>query len=820
MAWGLREHKTEPDRLGHLLYWQELKGAEDVVWQNDQSLLSTLRYRGPDLESADAYELKALRSRLHAALMPLEHGWMLHVEERKHAAQPYPERQWQQPVAALIDEERRAQVGEAGTHFETSYHMSFTQYTPRTWRGLWEHLWFENIPEGHAQIDALTHYQEDVHRVSSDLQGLFEEATRLSGADLMTYLHSTVSQYDQSYVGVPDPPYYLNRQLTDTAFAPGVTPKLGEQWLRPIIIKNKPRQPGFPGTTYPGILDVLHDLPMQYRAVWRWLPLSYAQANRELNWLENNYRGGRKSVGTLISEWATGKESGKTVQAADNAAEEIKALRALIDEGATKLGYMTMVVLVWDTDFALAEQKAEAVEHALRSRGFLAYRETIDAVGAYLGTLPGDGYHNVERPPITLLNFLDMIPPGSVWAGPLTTPHLQRGPLWVGTARGQTPFRGVLHEGDVGDYIVLGPKGSGKSAFDAMLDAQWMEDDDACVRALDKGGSLRALTHAMEGNWIDLQPKTTRPLQPYARIDDDEERAWAWEWTGDLLEMATIQRTPEVMGEVSAALLALADFGKSYRTMTGLCGLLQSPTLRQALAPYTEGHEFPFLDGDTDWLQLSHWDCFEMETLLDDYPRLVPPVFSFLARRIERALDGRPTKIPIDECHAYFRIPSVAQRQLGWLKTFRRKNAILGFLTQNPLDIRNCPIGDEIIQACPTRIFCPNPHALVPDVLEIYMQSFGLTFRQCELIAQGTFKRDYYYCGGQGQRLFQVHMGPATLAFCGRSGEKNLARIARVEATRGTVPFRVAWLREEGLEEMATLLESDYATFQLVGAGG
>src|SRR5215471_11866739 len=110
MSWTLREHQKEPDRLAHLLYWQKLV-AEDVVWQNDNSLLSVLRYRGPDMESADAHELMALTA-------------------RRHMASSYPASTWSHPVAALIDEERRAQVGTPGTHFETSYHLTLRRDIP------------------------------------------------------------------------------------------------------------------------------------------------------------------------------------------------------------------------------------------------------------------------------------------------------------------------------------------------------------------------------------------------------------------------------------------------------------------------------------------------------------------------------------------------------------------------------------------------------------------------------------------------------------------------------------------------------------------
>jgi type IV secretion system protein TrbE len=811
MPWSLREHQREPDRLGHLLYWQRLMpgGDGDVVWQNDHSLLSVVRYRGPDMESADAHELMALRARVHQVLLTLDAGWTLHFEERKHEAAAYPPCDWEHPVAGLIDEERRAQVGTPGTHFETSYHLTLTRHIPWTVGRWWTNLWWENIPEGHAEIDDITSFRDEVTRLRRQLAGVFAESTVLTGDALATYLSSTVSQWTQPLVAMPSSPYFLNYQLCDTDLVAGATPKLGRLWLRPIVVKGEKQRPAFPETTYPGILDVLHDLGLAYRYVLRWIPLAHAKAKRELNLLENAYRGQHKSVGTQLMERATGKPSAKTSQAADHHAEEISEALAVLDEGVAKWGYITMTVLVWDEDFAVAEQKREAVEQALRARGFLASVEHIDAVGAYLGTIPGDSYHNVEKPMLTSLNALDLAPLTSVWAGPTWVPHLKGPPLLVATARGQTPFRVTTHEGDVGDFFMLGPKGAGKSLNLALMSAGWMRYDGAKLRALDKGSSLKALTMAMDGNWMLLAPGSTRPLQPLARIDDGVECSWALGWIADRLEEAHVPVTPAVQAEVWASLEALATFAPRHRTMSGLVGLLQSEVLRQALALYTVGGPFEFLDGDEDWMYLSHWDCFEMEPLLDDFPRLVPAVFSLLARRIEGALDGSPTLINIEECHAFFQLPGPSKRQLGWLKTFRRRNGTLGFYTQNPLDIANNPVGDELVQACPTRFFLPNPHALEPRVMAIY-ESFGLSRRQCELIALGVPKRDVYYVGQQGTRQYQVDAGPITVSYCGRSRQVDLAKIAAVDEAR-TEPFGIAWLRAEGHETAANLLGEAYA---------
>ena len=196
------------------------------------------------------------------------------------------------------------------------------------------------------------------------LRGIFTEVELLTGEALVTYLKNTVSAHEQGLVHVPEPPWYLNSQLCDSALQSGVIPKLGEVWLRTILVKNERRQVGFPATTYPGMLDILHELPMEYRYVRRWMPLSYAQAKKELSHLENIFRGQHKSFGTQMGEKMTGKASDKIEQAADNAAAQMSEARALLEEGVVQYGYLTLAVTVWDQDLALAEQKRKLVEEA------------------------------------------------------------------------------------------------------------------------------------------------------------------------------------------------------------------------------------------------------------------------------------------------------------------------------------------------------------------------------------------------------------------------------------------------------------------------
>jgi type IV secretion system protein TrbE len=814
MPWTLREHQAEPDRLAHLLYWQQLlepaSGAPgDVVYQNDHSLMSVFRYRGPDMESADAHELMALHARLHAVILTLPAGWVLHAEARRWDAAAYPPRIWSHPIATLVDEERRAQFGTPGSHFETTYHLTLTWHIPRTLGSWWHRLWWENIPTGHAQTSMVTHFREEVARVLGQLQSILPACELLTEDALCTYLKNTVSAFPQELVGTPNPPWYLNYQLTDSVLHPGVIPQLDEQWLRVILIKNERRQIGFPATTYPGILDILHDLPLEYRYVERWIVLSHAKAHKELSDLEDLAIGQRQSVKTQTRERLTGTPSTKVEQVADQDAFSLSEARGLLDAGVITFGYLTLAVVVWDADFTRVEAKKDAVILALRAKGFLASAEKIDSVGAYLGTIPGDSYHNVERPMLHSQNVVHLMPTTSVWSGPPSVPHLKGGPLLCATTRGHTPFWLTTHEGDVGDFFLCSPKGSGKSTHLALMAMQWTQyrhPAPARVVALDKGGSLKAATLAMDGQWVDLAPMTARPLQPLARIHDPEERAWAVEWIEDLLVLEGMRREPTLSREIRGAMDALAPFPTPHRTLSGFCGLVQSSQVREALGRYTE--DGSLLDGDEDWLEVGQWTCFEMETLLDDFPRLVHPVAKVLFRRVETALDGAPTFLSLDECHAYFAVETLATRLLGWLKTMRRKNTLLGFATQNLLDFQRSPVGFEVIQACPTRIYGANPHALEPGTMALY-QEMGLTPRQCQLIAHAVPAREFYYQGQQGNRLYRLDLGKIALSFCGQSRTPDLRDIAKVHS-ESPHSFAESWLRFKGLHEEANLLKEAF----------
>ena len=191
----------------------------------------------------------------------------------------------------------------------------------------------------------------------------------------------------------------------------------------------------------------------------------------------------------------------------------------------------------------------------------------------------------------------------------------------------------------------------------------------------------------------------------------------------------------------------------------------------------------------------------------------VMAVLHYLFARFDERFDGVPTLLILDEAWLFLDDPVFAARIRQWLKTLRKKNVSVIFATQSLADIKGSSIAPAIIESCASRIFLPNPQATEPQIKTIY-QGFGLNNRQIEIVATAVPKRDYYYQSRLGNRLFDLDLGPATLAFAGASTPQDqrdmdvVLSAAVTSASSVPTPFAALWLSHRGLQWAADLLPS------------
>jgi type IV secretion system protein VirB4 len=451
------------------------------------------------------------------------------------------------------------------------------------------------------------------------------------------------------------------------------------------------------------------------------------------------------------------------------------------------------------------------VERVVNGLGFTAKREGVNAVEAWLSSLPGHVYANVRRPLVHTLNLAHLMPLSCVWAGPARNDHLGGPPLLLAQTAGSTPFRLSTHVGDVGHMLVVGPTGAGKSVLLSLLAMQFRRYEGSRVCLFDKGWSARAAVLAMGGAHMPLGSgadggKGALAFQPLRRIDEPAERSWAAEWTAGLIEHEKVTVTPEVKDALWSALGSLASAPPQERTLTGLSLLLQSNALKSALLPYTlEGPFGALLDAAEDLLEIADVQCFETEALMGRTGAVLP-VLTYLFHRLEERFDGRPTLLVLDEAWILLDNPQFAARIREWLKTLRKKNVAVVFATQSLADVAASSIAPAVIESCPQRIFLPNDRAVEPQARTAY-ESFGLNERQIELIARATAKRDYYLQSRRGNRLFELGLGRISHAFCGASDPAAQRAIDAILSEHGSCGFARRFLETRGLAWAAAALD-------------
>lgn len=800
---NLAEYRRSSSRLADFLPWAALAGR-GVVLNKDGSFQRTARFRGPDLDSAVAAELVGVAGRLNNAFRRLGSGWAIFVEAQRHPAGAYPPSRFPEPASALVDAERKAGFEEDGVHFESSYFLTLL-YLPPAEDAARAESW---LYEGKAQsgIDArevLYGFADRTDRVLQLVEGFMPESAWLDDAETLTYLHSCVST-KRHRVRVPETPMYLDALLADQPLTGGLEPRLGEAHLRTLTIV------GFPTSTTPGLLDELNRLAFPYRWSTRAVMLDKTEATKLLTKIRRQWFAKRKSIAAILKEVMTNEASGLVdSDAANKAADADMALQEL---GLDLIGqaYVTATVTVWDERAGIADEKLRLVEKVIQGRDFTCMVETINAVDAWLGSLPGHVYANVRQPPVSTLNLAHMIPLSAVWAGPERDEHFAAPPLLFGRTEGSTPFRFSLHVGDVGHTLVVGPTGAGKSVLLALLALQFRRYPGAQVFAFDFGGSIRAAALAMGGDWHDLGGALTEgaeqsvSLQPLARIEDTPERAWAADWLAAILTREGVAISPDIKELLWSALTSLASAPVAERTLTGLSVLLQSSALKQALRPYCVGGPYGrLLDAETERLGEATVQAFETEGLIGT--GAAPAVLAYLFHRVEDRLDGRPTLLIVDEGWLALDDEGFAAQLREWLKTLRKKNASVVFATQSLSDIDNSPIAPAIIESCQTRLLLPNERAIEPQITAIYRR-FGLNDRQIEILARATPKRDYYCQSRRGNRLFELGLGEVALALCAVSAKTDQIAIEQILAAHGRDGFLDAWLRARGVAWAADLI--------------
>ncbi len=797
---NLREYRSQPDRLADHLPWAALVDP-GIVLNKDGSFQRTIRFRGPDLESATQAELLGISARLNNILKRFGSGWALFFDAERREAAAYPDSRFPEPASELVDIERRQAFLQAGRHFESLYHLTLL-WLPQADQTDRARRWLVTDTTGTPGRDwreALLLFRAESDRVVDLMGEVMPLAYALDDEATLGFLHQTVSR-SRHRIRMPAVPIYLDALLADQPLRGGVEPHLGDARLQTLTFT------GFPGMTSPALLDALNNEAFPYRWATRFIALDKADATRALTRLRRQWFNKRKSVAVLLREVLYNQQAALLDSDADNKVVDADIALQALGQDHVSYGYLTSTITLIEDEPGRLADHVRAAQRVIHNLGFVTIVERFNAVEAWLSSLPGHVYANVRQPLVSSINLSHLMPMSAIWAGPERDAHLNGPALFQARAGGATPFRFALHVGDVGHMMIVGPTGAGKSVLLAFLVLQFRRYPRSRVILFDKGLSARAVTLALGGTHRALGAGENS-FQPLREIDRASERRWAIDWASTLLQQQGIEVDATVRDALWTALESLASAPAEQRTLTGLSLLMPTEALRLAMAPYRQGGAYGhMLDAAGEDRSDADVVCFETEELMRQ-PMLATPVLTYLFHRLEAGFDGRPTLLILDEAWLFLDDPLFAARIREWLKVLRKKNVAVVFATQSLADIIDSSIAPAIIESCPQRILLPNDRAIEPQARSAY-DRFGLNARQIELIARSTPKRHYYLQSARGNRLFELDLGPVALALCGASSPAAQARIDKLLKEEGANRFLARLLASDGLAWAADIADA------------
>lgn len=429
--------------------------------------------------------------------------------------------------------------------------------------------------------------------------------------------------------------------------------------------------------------------------------------------------------------------------------------------GEFGFGFHHLTVSVLADNLEKLEQHIASVDKRLSECGIVAVRERLNQEAAFWAQLPGNFRYIVRKIPITTDNFASL---SSLNNDPLG--HLQGNHWGEAVTLLKTPgnlpyyFNFHPHGSDVGHSLILGMTGSGKTLLTGFLIASAMKYG-ARVFYFDKDQGAEALMRSLGADHLTLGNGSLTGLNPLQLPMTPKNMRFLADWLSSLLTAFGDKLTSEDMEIVQNAVrLNYEKLQPEQRTLKNLAEAFGRPgpgSLRNRIDQWHSDQQLSeFFSAEKDGMRLDNpCYCFEMGHLLHrTNSTALPSVLLYLFHRIELALEEStqktPTIICLDEAWALLSNPIFSDNIKNWLKTFRKRNAIVLMLSQEVSDVTNSSVSNSIHSETATKIFFPDPS----PKKEVYRDVFHLSEREIHLLKEYSAGKRYFLIKQPKQSVF------------------------------------------------------------------
>ncbi|WP_372381838.1 VirB4 family type IV secretion/conjugal transfer ATPase [Xanthomonas sp. NCPPB 1068] len=464
--------------------------------------------------------------------------------------------------------------------------------------------------------------------------------------------------------------------------------------------------------TYPGILNGLKYLDFEYVMTHSFSPVGRHDALKVLE----------RTKGMMIS---SGDKSSTQIRDLDIAMDDVASGNFVLGE------YHFTLAVYADSQEKLARQIA-TTRAELSNAGFVSAKEDLAIASSFYAQLPGNWRFRTRIANLSSLNFLGLSPlhnfaqgkqHNNPWGDCVTTLQTTNGQPYYFNFHATHPAENSLGEKAIGNTMVIGKSGTGKTALINFLLSQVQKFDPIpTIFFFDKDRGAEIFVRACGGNYLALEngvPTGFNPFQCERNEANTQFLAELIKVLGGKAEYSAreeedIYRAVEGMLDTPMHLRSMSNFRKSLPNM-GDDGLYAR--LRRWTAGNSLGWVF---DNPVDTIDLTRASIigFDYTDVIDNAEVRVP-VINYLLHRLEALIDGRPLIYVMDE---FWKIldgkGGLKEFAKNKQKTIRKQNGLGIFATQSPEDALASDIAAALIEQTATMVLLPNPNASRDDYIE------------------------------------------------------------------------------------------------------
>lgn len=432
-------------------------------------------------------------------------------------------------------------------------------------------------------------------------------------------------------------------------------------------------------------------------------------------------------------------------QTRDESISQTLQLDEAFDEAASGevgFGLHHFTMAIYSNDIEELNKNVSLICSRFADCDITCVREDVVSECAFWSQLPGNFGYALRAVPISTRNMAGLASFHNYYRGKLTGNHWGGAVTVLETIAG-TPYYFNFHHKDVGNFLIYGSMGSGKTLLTGFLVSESMKFGGKRV-FFDKDRGLEAYIRAMRGTYERIKPGVAAGFNPCQLSDTPENRAFLISLITKILTVNGERLTEADSEVIVSAIDGLYRLDQSSRQLCHIAsffGSRKSGSLRNRFDQWhSEGQHAWLFDNETDSLNLNADILgFDLGNILNDAACKTPAIM-YLMYRVQDAMAGQNGMIIFDEGWLVLNDPILRDYLNDFGRTLRKKNIIFGLITQSANDTVDSAISKAINDSAHCKIFFPNPSA----DRHVYVDALGLTEHQYQIVKKLQDDQHYF----------------------------------------------------------------------------